>query len=39
MQLKRVRYDVNRTIAALHEAPLSNAIVEGLADVLDTART
>jgi putative phosphoesterase len=34
MELKRVHYDVERTIAMLRNAPLSEQVIEGLAGVL-----
>ncbi len=39
LELKRVRYEVDRTLAALHASPLSPAIVEGLSVVLGAAAT
>jgi putative phosphoesterase len=34
MKLKRIPYDVERTVAALHEAPLPASVIDRLADVL-----
>ena len=39
MQLKRIRYDAERTAASLRAAPLSEHVIAGLLEVLGTAQT
>src|SRR5262249_23746892 len=38
VRLKRIPYDVGRTLAALRQAPLPQQVIDGLAGVLSAAR-